>query len=295
MAKYVFYINLLNGVLIIMTAIFGYSTIRHNYIDWKLFVYNTILTVYYISFIYKPEWINVTYSDEDGWVTNPVDTNFWLSFMVIVGTIVLYELIIPLIQAYLNTHKQNRWYALGLIFGVVFALFSMALMFMDLYLRVIVADIGFFIFFFILAKKPFVGFSDSTEIHQVILARDSGVPAYIHTGNRSHAILTAGAMISINAVLEEIRSFRLGDGTIIKRQDMLFRKIELGMDYFYITMKSELIIIFHYSNASGVSIPKFISLSRMLSYEDTNIQDLVVTLQQGLLSYFSTINISIDL
>ncbi|MCH8908457.1 MAG: hypothetical protein IH840_15325, partial [Candidatus Heimdallarchaeota archaeon] len=225
-----------SGIIFVYAFIFGYSNLRYEHVNWRLTVYSGIAATTATIFTLREDWITVAYSDQEGWITTVENKTFWSIFSLSILLVNFMELIIPLIKTYAKA-GVNQNPLLLMLFAILLAIFSNALepilteLSLPQALRFLVADIGFLIFFVILLRYPFTGLYDNSVLNQVIVANESGIPQLILSSDRNKAILTSGAIIGINSILEEIIS--LTPSRPIKSDESI-RKIELGLDQFYI-------------------------------------------------------------
>jgi hypothetical protein len=252
----------------VFSFIYGYSNLRYEFLNWRLIVWGSIASAFSVLFATKTDWIDVSFDRREGYVTTVYNSTFWTLFALSILLVDIIEVIIPLINAYVNS-KINRLPLLIMIFGIILALFSNILepILRDLdtpqAIRFLIADVGFLIFFSILLKYPFTGLYDQSQIEQVIVSDKNGIPKSLLSRNTDRAVLASGAIIGINSILEEIAATNIEDK--LSSSSEITRKIELGAHQFFIILRGDVIIIFQFSNPSGVCFSKFKSLGRIFS------------------------------
>jgi hypothetical protein len=96
-------------------------------------------------------------------------------------------------------------------------------------IRYLVANSGLLGIFLVLYRRPFIGFYDQVEIHQIIIATIHGVPVY-STGDVVDASLASGAIYGISSILDEIGTKA---GIEASENIELKRKIELATNRFF--------------------------------------------------------------
>ncbi|MCE7735940.1 MAG: hypothetical protein GPJ54_13750 [Candidatus Heimdallarchaeota archaeon] len=284
--RFLWLILVYSGIVFVYSFIFGYSNLRYENLNWRLVVYSALASAFIVLFTVKRDWVDVTYNQDEGWITTIHYATFWSLFSISILIVNFLELIIPLVNTYAKA-EQNQSVLLTMLMAILLAIFSNALepilkeIALPQAIRFLVADIGFLIFFMILLRYPFTGLYDNSTLKQVIIADESGVPQLMLSDDKNKAILTSGAIIGINSILEEITEIGLSSSTSKIEST---RKIELGVDQFYIVIRRPIIIVFQFQNPTGVCFSKFKSLSRIFS-EGTNGNDKI---DKKLLDVFET-------
>lgn len=282
MVRVLWQILVFSGIIFVYAFVFGYSNLRYENLNWRLIFYAGMSAVFATLFVVKRDWVDVEHTSSEGWVTKVHNPVFWSLFSLSILLINFLELLIPLVNTYAKV-DMNRRPLLLLLTAILLALFSNALepllteLDLPQAIRFLVADIGFLIFFVILLRYPFTGLYDTSRLIQVIVANEAGVPQLIMSTDQSKSILASGALIGINSVLEEIVT---SDPVILKHSEEITRKIELGIDQFYIIIQRPTIIVFQFQNPTGVCFAKFKSLGKIFSeFKGNNEQTLDILLQ----------------
>jgi hypothetical protein len=292
--RFMWLILVYSGIIFVYAFIFGYSNLRYENLNWRLVVYSALASATLILFTVKTDWVDVSYKEQEGWVTTVYYPTFWALFSISILIVNFLELIIPLVNTYAKA-EENQVVLLTMLSAILLAIFSNALepildeVGLPQAIRFLVADVGFLIFFMILLRYPFTGLYDNSILKQVIVANESGVPQLVLADDRDKAILTSGAIIGINSVLEEITAIGL---TSTRPRTEFTRKIELGLDQFYIIIRRPNIIVFQFQNPTGVCFSKFKSLSRIISEnEDQEIDPNTLGIfENRLKEYFAGFN-----
>lgn len=265
--RFLWLILVYSGIIFVYAFIFGYSNLRYENPNWRLVVYSALASAFLVLFTVKRDWVDVNYDEKEGWVTIIHYSTFWSLFSISILIVNFLELIIPLVNTYAKA-EQNQPVLLTMLMAILLAIFSNALepilqeISLPQAIRFLVADIGFLIFFMILLRYPFTGLYDNSTLKQVIVANESGIPQLILSDDKNKAILTSGAIIGINSILEEITAIGLSSN---KGSTEFTRKIELEIDQFYIIIRRPIIIVFQFQNPTGVCFSKFKSLSHIFS------------------------------
>jgi hypothetical protein len=292
-ARIVWYVANISGALIIVATIHGFSSLRHEGLEWPLILYDVTVGVFLTAFLLRRDIFDLKYyEDTDSWNSDPVGNTgnlVWNMYIILLFIFLSKELFYPLIQAYSKSSGRNKQMIFVLILCSVLAMLSNLLLpVLDAFgwpqvIRYLVANSGILGIFLVLYRRPFIGFYDQVEIHQIIIATMHGVPVY-STGDVVDASLASGAIYGISSILDEIGT-KAGIESAAENVE-LKRKIELATNRFFIISQTKSIIIFHYSQHSGVCISKFTSLARLFREGIYEPEELVGEFQSSFVDYY---------
>jgi hypothetical protein len=286
LARSVWLITITSGFILVIATVMGYSLLKSEHIPWRLIFYSGLVSMLLTSFYIRPDWVGVEYDPEQGWVTFANNQVIWNIFVVSIIILATTEILYPLFISYLTALSDLKRPVLYMIIGIVLAVFSNSLLFIIDYFnlihstRYLVADIGFLLFFFTLRKYPFLGIYDTTEVHQVIIANTNSEVKYSISVDKRLTILTTGAIIGINTMLEEISPVPQSKQLPLN----IFKRLDLENDVYYTAQQNHLIIIFHMSNPTGICIQKIQTLSKIFINGDTNGE--IIEFDKKLAEYF---------
>lgn len=287
-----------SGIVFVYGLIFGYSVIRFEHINYRLIIYAIMGTITMMVFIFKDDWVDVSYTTTDGWVTDVKYDLFWSAFSLSILIVDMVEIVIPLVNTYVRVNVNKRPLLVMLV-GIMLAIFSNSLepvlsaTNVPQALRFLIADIGFFLFFWVLLRYPFTGMYDNTRITQVIVANANGIPYLSLSPDHGKSVLASGAIIGINSILEEITAQELPETS----DSQVTRKIELGIDQFYIIIRGEYIIIYQFREPAGVCYSKFQSLSKTFGFEKVDesiLNQQLEEFQQKIFLYFENTDLELE-
>ncbi|RMG33131.1 MAG: hypothetical protein D6732_12450 [Methanobacteriota archaeon] len=265
-ARGIFTWGFFSGFLFVACALFGFSLLRRNEITWEMLAYAVILSSFFTYYVARPEVMGLVYTEDEGWFAvagNPMYWNMFIAFLFVANT---YELMVPLYQAQRLSNRQTRPKVIVLLLSIALATFSAALVkplnFLPLpnVFRFVLPGIGFFFFFYLLNKYPFLGFHDGCIIHEVLVVTESGLPIYSPLSMEGQNYLNSGAILGVSFMFDEISR---NAGIDSKSTNEKFRRIELESNEFFIASVRKYNVIFNYSNPSGITLQKMKSLARI--------------------------------
>jgi hypothetical protein len=294
-ARIVWLIILIGGFVFIISSITGFSLLRNEELDWRLIIYAAIFSALLTAFFSNPEWMEIEYTENEGWIINPTNGLFWFIFAIVIAVIAFNEMQLPLIQALIKNPEVSKKPIITLLSGITIALVSNVLIpiFLEfnipLALSYLIASVGFILFFYVLDQNPFVGIYDSSKLHEIIVTNEYEEAIFTLTTDEGKAILASGAILGINTVLERIN---LLTENIPPFWEDDFRRIELGFARYFIALQRGYVIIINYSNATGVCIQKFKALSRIFLNKNISPELLKSQLINRLELYFPTLKIN---
>ncbi len=288
-SRFIWYLANVVGAVVILSTIHGFSTIRNEYLSYKLVVYYVIISVFLTSQLLRRDILDLEYNEtNDHWQSVTKNEVLWNLYILVIFSILIIELFYPLIVSYKNIKHENKTMLTLLLIGALFATLSNLLLpiltLLDLpqVIRHFTANLGLLAVFWVLYKHPFLGFYDEVQIYQIIVANTSGLPIF-YTNNPADAFLATGALYGVETILTEI-SYKVGVSPLTTEETT--RKIELPDNQFYIIKVNKTIIIYHYSNHSGTSLLKFKSLARIFREREMKTELLIGAFQADFADYF---------
>ncbi len=286
LARSVWLLTITSGFVLVIATVMGYSLLKSEHIPWRLIFYSGLVSMLLTTFYIRSDWVGVIYDPKQGWVTFANNQLIWNIFVVSIIILATTEILYPLFISYLTALPGLKKPVIYMIVGIILAVFSNSLLFIIEYFnlihstRYLIADLGFLLFFFTLRKYPFVGIYDNSEVHQVIISNTSAEVKYSISRDKRLTVLTTGAIIGINTMLE-------GISPVPQSQQLplnIFKRLDLENDVYYIAQQNHLIIIFHLSNPTGICIQKIQTLSKIFTNGDSDGE--LVEFKQKLAEYF---------
>ena len=286
LARSIWLLTITSGFVLVIATVMGYSLLKSEHIPWRLIFYSGLVSMLLTSFYIKPDWVGVEFDPHQGWVTVAYNQVIWNIFVVSIIILATTEILYPLFISYMTVLPELKKPVIYMIIGIILAVFSNSLLFIIDYFnfihstRYLIADLGFLLFFYTLRKYPFLGIYDTSEVHQVIIANTNAEVKYSISKDKRLTILTTGAIIGINTMLEDI-------SPVPQNQQLplnIFKRFDLENDVYYIAQQNHLILIFHLSNPTGICIQKIQTLSKIFISGDNNGE--LLEFKKKLIEYF---------
>lgn len=265
LARSIWLLTITSGFVLVIATVMGYSLLKSEHIPWRLIFYSGLVSMLLTSFYIRSDWVGVVYDHSQGWITVAHNRFIWNLFVVSILILVSTEILYPLFISYKTAIPKLKRPVIYMIVGIILAVFSNSLLFIIDYFnlihstRYLVADLGFLLFFYTLRKYPFLGIYDSSDVHQVIITNTNAEVKYSISKDKRLTILTTGAIIGINTMLE-------GISPVPQSQQLplnIFKRFDLENDVYYIAQQNHMILIFHLSNPTGICIQKIQTLSKI--------------------------------
>lgn len=264
------------GIFFVLSFVLGYHQLMYEKFHTRVFVYTFIVGFVSASVIHRKDWISVSYTLSDGFVTTVNNDLFWLVLSVFIAFLVIIEMVYPLLNAYFAA-VENRGAIIIIVISVLLAILSNSLLpLLEIFslpqaIRFAIADLGFLMYFSMLFRYPFLGLYDPSRVNRVMISDKSGVPILVLKENlpsyqERSGTLDSGAFISINTILDEIVS-----GEILEHPEEAIQEFQSGKTHFYFIFRGDLAFIFEYANPTGVSHSKFKSLARIFGIDSTSV------------------------
>ncbi|MCY3414405.1 MAG: hypothetical protein INQ03_22350 [Candidatus Heimdallarchaeota archaeon] len=283
-AEIVWYVANITGGVILVSTLHGFNALRKRHLTNRLLMFDLIIAVLLTIQLSRPDVLSYTYDYTTHSWKSVVNNELIWNMYIVMSFIMLYvEILHPLFRTTAKVESKKRRVVIFLIISISLSMLSNLLLPIltaigaPQSIRHLSANTGFLFTFLILLRDPFVGFYDSVQIHQIIIADKGGKPIF-STGDDGNANLATSALFGIDAVLTEIGS--LAGVTSDKGRGT--RQIELAENRFYIQMERKYVLIYHYSKHTNVAINKFEILSHIFSDDQ---EEINVLLKEFILTY----------